>query len=116
MSKVSPNCLMRCKRMCMCGMLASDAATLPGAMRDSVAGFFAENQAWLTRVLERARSVDKIQFDGSPASMAALIVSSLEGAMLVARGRNDLQSFDEVARHLLANLRPPARKLKRRAG
>src|SRR5262245_13819678 len=39
--------VLRRKRMCMCGMLATDAATLPRAMRESVSEFFAENVAWL---------------------------------------------------------------------
>src|SRR5262245_53203905 len=47
--------VLRKKRMCMCGMLATDAATLPKAMRESVAGFFEENVGWLQRVLDAGR-------------------------------------------------------------
>ena len=47
--------VLRKKRMCMCGMLATDAATLPKAMRESVAEFFAENVGWLARMLEQGR-------------------------------------------------------------
>ena len=74
-------------RMCLCGMLAADVATLPNPMRESVAIFFAENEAWLTRVLSQGTKSGELQFAGTPAAMAGFIVSSLEGAMLVARGR-----------------------------
>jgi len=101
-------------RMCMCGMLASDVATLPGAIRESVADFFVENEEWVTRVLAAGRKRGDIVFEGTPASMAALIVSSLEGAMLVVRGSGNLAYFDEVVSQLLERLRPPKTTKRRR--
>ena len=99
--------VLRKKRMCMCGMLAADVATLPTPMRDSVAVFFAENESWLTRVISAGTSRGELHFAGTPASMAAFIVSSLEGAMLVARGRGEPDHLDDVAALLIANMRPP---------
>src|SRR5262245_26305601 len=98
--------VLRDGRMCMCGMLASDIATLPPTMRDSIAEFFAENEAWLERVLARGKKRGELAFQGSADSMAALIVSSLEGAMLVARGSGDLDRFEHVVRRLLDPVRP----------
>src|SRR5262245_53581635 len=69
---------LRRKRMCMCGMLATDAATLPRAMRDSVAEFFAENVAWLARILDQGRRRGELRFDGTPRAMATFFVGSLE--------------------------------------
>jgi TetR/AcrR family transcriptional repressor of nem operon len=106
--------VLRRKRMCLCGMLASDVATLPKAMRESIAEFFAENQAWLARVLERGGKRGEIRFEGSAVSMAAFFLSSLEGAMLVARGTGVLEQFDEVAQRLLASVRPAKARPKRR--
>jgi TetR/AcrR family transcriptional repressor of nem operon len=103
-------------RMCMCGMLASDVATLPAPMRGTIAEFFAENEAWLTGVLSQGKKNGEIVFEGSPTSMAALIVSSLEGAMLVARGSDDLGHFEQVVSRLLERVRPAKAKGKRRAG
>jgi TetR/AcrR family transcriptional repressor of nem operon len=98
------------KRMCMCGMLATDAATLPRAMRDSVAGFFEENVAWLARVLQDGRKRKELVFDGTPQSTAAFFVSSLEGAMLVAHGSGRYGTFDDAADRLLATVaRRPGR-------
>jgi TetR/AcrR family transcriptional repressor of nem operon len=107
--------VLRAGRMCMCGMLASDAATLPKPMRGSVAEFFAENEGWLSRVLSEGKKRGDVAFDGSAASMAAFIVSSLEGGMLVSRGSGDLDHFDEVVDRLLERVRPAKAKAKRRA-
>jgi TetR/AcrR family transcriptional repressor of nem operon len=105
--------VLRKKRMCMCGMLATDAATLPKAMRDSVAGFFAENVAWLTGVLEQGRTRGELAFEGTSASMAGFFVSALEGAMLVAHGSGNHESFDVAAARLLATVRPSAARHRR---
>ena len=43
-------------RMCLCGMLAADYATLPDPMRERVVRFFDDNERWLARVLEAGRS------------------------------------------------------------
>ena len=102
--------VLRRRRMCMCGMLAADIATLPEPMRDGVAEFFAENEAWLTRVLGEGKKRGELQFAGQPASMAAFLVSSLEGAMLVARGRGELDHLDGVAELLLASVQPSRAK------
>lgn len=99
--------VLRKRRMCMCGMLAADVATLPNPMRDSVAVFFAENESWLTRVLSQGMKGGELQFAGTPAAMAGFIVSSLEGAMLVARGRGEPGHLDDVASLLIANMRTP---------
>jgi len=105
--------VLRRKRMCMCGMLAADIATLPKPMRDGVAEFFRENEAWLAAVLEDGRSRGGLAFDGPADSLATFFVSSLEGALLVARGSGGQASFDTSARRLLAGVRvvpAPARR------
>jgi len=107
--------VLRKRRMCMCGMLAADVATLPRPMRESVAEFFAENEAWLARVLAAGKKRGELGFTGSAASMAAFFVSSLEGGMLVSRGRGEIEHLDNVAEQLLASVRPsPAGSLGRR--
>jgi TetR/AcrR family transcriptional repressor of nem operon len=106
--------VLRKKRMCMCGMLATDAATLPKPVRDSVAGFFNENVEWLTRVLDQGRKRREVRFAGTPSTMATFVVSSLEGAMLVSYGSGSYESFDGAASQLLATVRPEKVKSKRR--
>jgi TetR/AcrR family transcriptional regulator, transcriptional repressor for nem operon len=95
------------KRMCLCGMLAAEYQTLPDPMRNAVIRFFAENEAWLTRVLELGRDEGTLHFEGSANCVAQMIVSSLEGAMLVARPFEDVSRFQSVAEQLLAALKSP---------
>jgi TetR/AcrR family transcriptional repressor of nem operon len=101
--------VLRQERMCLCGMLAAEYRTLPAAMRDTVLRFFEDNEVWLTGVLEQGRAEGGLQFDGPPGDRARTIVSSLEGAMLVARPFGDVARFQDAARQLLEGLRrvPP---------
>ena len=106
--------VLRRKRMCLCGMLAADVDTLPSAMRASVARFFAENETWLAARLDEGRRSGALRFAGTPASVASFFVSSLEGAMLVARGGGGGKVFDAVAHHLLAEVAGGSRLKRRR--
>jgi TetR/AcrR family transcriptional repressor of nem operon len=94
--------VLRGRRMCLCGMLAAEYQTLPEAMRDAVISFFDENEAWVEAVLVRGRDEGTLAFEGSPREAARLIVSALEGAMLVARPYGDLGRFELAAERLLA--------------
>jgi TetR/AcrR family transcriptional repressor of nem operon len=96
--------VLRQERMCLCGMLAADFETLPKAMRHGVTDFFSANEAWLTKVLEDGRRAGALRFEGSASSMAEFLVSSLEGAMLVARTYDDVPRFESVVGKLLGGL------------
>jgi TetR/AcrR family transcriptional repressor of nem operon len=82
-----------------------DISTLPPAVRGELRGFFDDNQAWLTRVLTEGRESGKLRFDGAAEAEARLIVSGLEGAMLVARLYEDPTLFRAMTRRLLARPR-----------
>ncbi len=103
--------VLRGKRMCLCGILAAECQTLPMAMRDAVIQFFDDNQGWLARVLAQGRRDSTVSFEGSPEDAAQMILSGLEGAMLVARPYGDPARFRSAAGRLLASLlpMPPAR-------
>jgi TetR/AcrR family transcriptional regulator, transcriptional repressor for nem operon len=91
-------------RMCLCGMLAADYATLPQPMRDRVVRFFDDNEVWLARVLEEGRAEGNLRFQGSARSVARTIVGGLEGAMLVARPYGDIKRFRSAASLLIDGL------------
>jgi TetR/AcrR family transcriptional repressor of nem operon len=92
--------------MCLCGMLAAEYATLSEPLRERLIGFFDVNEEWLERVLERGRGDGSLSFAGPARETARLIVSALEGAMLVARPYGDLERFTAAAGGLLATLTP----------
>ncbi len=88
-------------RMCLCGMLAADHATLPAAMRERVRLFFDANEAWLKQLLQRGRTSKRLVFSGTPLAGARYLVSALEGAMLLARSHGEAEWFLAAATRLL---------------
>jgi TetR/AcrR family transcriptional repressor of nem operon len=96
--------VLRDNRMCLCGMLASDYATLPKAMKEDVRHFFDVNEQWLAGVLEHGRKGGSLDFKGSPLEVARVIVGSLEGAMMLARSYGEAARFDTAAERLIASL------------
>jgi TetR/AcrR family transcriptional regulator, transcriptional repressor for nem operon len=96
--------VLRGKRMCMCGILAAEYQTLPEQMRTEVISFFDENLRWLAGVLTEGQADGTLRFNGTPEDVAQGILSTLEGAMLVARPYGDLTRFNAAAGRLLAGL------------
>lgn len=89
--------VLRAGSMCLCGMLAADYATLPEGIQASVRHFFVANEAWLATVLSQGRMKKELVFVGKPADVAHVLVSTLEGAMLLARTDNDVGRFRALA-------------------
>lgn len=92
------------QKMCLCGMLAAEYPTLPRPMQTAVVGFFDHNERWLEAVLDQGRGEGSLAFTGPAAGTARMIVSGLEGAMLVARPYGDATRFQVAAASLLASL------------
>jgi TetR/AcrR family transcriptional repressor of nem operon len=98
--------VLRHGRMCLCGMLAADFQTLPAPMRDAVLGFFDSNENWLTWVLKGGAEDGVLSFTGPAEETARVIVSSLEGAMLIARPYDDVARFETAAGRMIDGLIP----------
>lgn len=93
-------------RICLCGILASEAELTPEVVRVEVARFFEDQRRWLTGVVTRGAA------DGSlarrlPAEEAALmLLAALQGGMVLARGGDDLRRFDDAVRAAILRLTP----------
>ena len=96
------------QRMCLCGMLAAEYPTLPPPMQSAVLEFFDHNEAWLQAVLEQGRNDRSLAFTGPARDTARMIISGLEGAMLVTRPYGDAARFQVAADSLLTSLTAPA--------
>jgi TetR/AcrR family transcriptional repressor of nem operon len=96
--------VLRKNRMCLCGVLAADFETLPRPMQRRVVDFFEANEAWLTGVLEEGRRARALRFDGPASATAAFLVSSLQGAMLVARSYGRVARFESAVKKLIGDL------------
>jgi TetR/AcrR family transcriptional regulator, transcriptional repressor for nem operon len=98
-------------RMCLCGMLAAEYATLPKPVKSEVTRFFDANEAWLAGVLEQGQRADGMKLVGPSTEIARLVIATLEGAMMLARSYGDVARFDRAGQRLLADIAsaPPAR-------
>ena len=96
--------VLREDRMCLCGMLAAEYATLPASMQAAVIRFFDASEAWLEAVIDRGRIEGGLHFSGAARDEARLLIGGLEGAMLVARSYGDVTRFRAVADRLIAAL------------
>jgi TetR/AcrR family transcriptional repressor of nem operon len=96
--------VLRSNRMCLCGMLASDYATLAKPVKDGVKHFFDRNEDWLVGVLEEGRRSGTLRYAGPPEVAARAIVGALEGAMMLARSYGEVERFESVADRLIAEL------------
>lgn len=92
------------KRMCLCGMLAAEYATLPKSVKAEVTRFFDANETWLSGVLKEGTRSDDLKFSGQPGETARSIIATLEGAMMLARTYDDAERFTRAARRLLADI------------
>lgn len=71
--------------LCLGGVLASDAPTLPDQVRAEVIAFFDVQHDWVADVLREGQSRAEFRPEFDANAYAKMFVSSLEGAMMVAR-------------------------------
>jgi AcrR family transcriptional regulator len=62
------------------------------------------DEAWLERLLEQGTTEGALHYEGRAREQAQLIISTLEGAMLVARPYGNPQRFRAAEHRLLASL------------
>jgi TetR/AcrR family transcriptional regulator, transcriptional repressor for nem operon len=96
--------VLQADRLCMCGILAAEYQTLPMAMRDAVLAFFDRNETWLEGVLRDGIAGGTIRASEPVRDSARVLISGLEGAMMLARARHDYERFDCLAERMLRDL------------
>jgi TetR/AcrR family transcriptional regulator, transcriptional repressor for nem operon len=98
--------VLRGDRMCLCGMLAAEYETLPHPMSEAVVMFFQANEAWLAEVVRQGHVDGSLSPRLTPAEASQMILSGLEGAMLIARTYGGITRFEACAGRLLDALAP----------
>jgi TetR/AcrR family transcriptional regulator, transcriptional repressor for nem operon len=72
-------------KVCLAGSLETEFNSLPASVREQTEALTRELLAWLQATLNEGREAGVFHFSGDPASKAVLILSSLQGALQMAR-------------------------------
>ncbi|WP_018681737.1 TetR/AcrR family transcriptional regulator [Actinokineospora enzanensis] len=89
---------------CLCGVIAAEIAAVPPAIAAGVTEFFRVNREWLSTLLENGERSGTLCPQGNPDDHAAVLLATLEGAVLIARAHADPSTFDHVATTAIAVL------------
>lgn len=96
--------VLRDERMCLCGMLAAEYSTLPDRMQAALRDFFDVNERWLAAILREGRELGELAYKETPLERARVLLSTLQGAMLIARSYRQPRRFKLAAQQLLEAL------------
>lgn len=77
--------LERGSRVCPGGVLQAELNAVPPEVRTAVEGMAREVQDWLVGVLEAGREAGEVRFEGPAVAMAAVVASTVQGALQIAR-------------------------------
>lgn len=72
-------------KVCLAGSLETEFNSLPSSLRAQTEALTRELLTWLQATLQEGREAGMLGFEGDAASKAALILSSLQGALQIAR-------------------------------
>ncbi len=93
------------RRVCLFGALAADFRTLPEAMQAELRIFNRELTEWLAQVLAVGRATASLRFVGSPSAKAIQLLTTLAGALQVARV-HDERHYHQIIEQLRLELLP----------
>jgi TetR/AcrR family transcriptional regulator, transcriptional repressor for nem operon len=96
--------VLKTDKMCLCGMLASEYFSLPEEMQASIRVFIRGNEQWLTSTIGIGVARREIVSDTSTQVLAASIMATLEGAMLLSRLRSDVDGFRAISKRLISDI------------
>jgi TetR/AcrR family transcriptional regulator, transcriptional repressor for nem operon len=93
-------------KFCLCGMLASEINSLSSQVRQAIQGFFEDNERWLSQLIANGQAKSKFKITSSPNLVAAQLLATLEGAMLIARlaEQDNVAKFQQIAKSAMLNL------------
>ncbi|MBX2853559.1 MAG: TetR/AcrR family transcriptional regulator [Rhodobacteraceae bacterium] len=96
-------------KLCLCGMLAAEHATLSEQMQTAVTDFFGNHIDWLEIVLREGLMSGRLQFEGNPRRHAKMILATMQGGLLVAKAQGSTENLESLTEHLLSMYRAPHR-------
>ncbi|WP_119302108.1 TetR/AcrR family transcriptional regulator [Dongia deserti] len=88
------------RHVCLCGVLAMEANSLPDNVRRAVDRFFDTSRKWLADQLREAKARGDIDFAGSADDVAAMIISTMQGSLLLSRASMSPEPFDAAIKQI----------------
>jgi len=82
-------------KVCLAGSLETDFNAIPDALREQTQAMTREMLTWLQGTLNEGRAAAVFRFNGDAANKAALVLSSLQGGLQIARALGT-KKFHEV--------------------
>ncbi len=86
---------------CLCGILASEAESLPEDVRHQVDGFFDDQRAWLSAVVEAGIKDGTFRSVIATQQYAITFLSALEGAMIIARSTQKPEILNQTTDQMI---------------
>ncbi len=105
-AEIFQNTLEKLNRVCLCGMLASEASSIPEIVTAETDAFFTEQQAWLRETITSGIENGSIDGNVDADAFAQTFLSALEGAMIMARCMDRPEHLAQVANQLISLLQP----------
>jgi TetR/AcrR family transcriptional regulator, transcriptional repressor for nem operon len=92
------------RRLCLCGILGAEAASISAEVAAEVEEFFQLNLDWVAAQLRAGVACGKLRAVAASADQAYGLLSALEGAMMVGRGMRSDNSPATAGKTYLSNL------------
>lgn len=86
-------------KVCLAGSLETEFNSLPATVREQTQALTHELLTWLQATLQEGREAGAFHFGGEPESKAALILSSLQGGLQMARALGSSKFHAVVQQH-----------------
>ena len=86
-------------KVCLAGSLETEFNTLPDSLREQTQALTRELLTWLQATLQEGRDTNVFHFVGEPADKAAMILSSLQGGLQIARALGTHKFNSVVQQH-----------------
>ena len=84
-------------KVCLVGSMEAEFNSIPDGLQGEVQALHKELLKWLEATLNEGRDAGVFQFKGEPADKAALILSTLQGALQMARALGTKRFRDVIA-------------------
>ena len=89
-------------RLCPFCMIATTQKTIPDEVQDEVKLFWSKGEEWLQNLLEEGQETGDLELIESVQFLSRMMVSSLEGAMVVAKAFDDRTRLEDTADFMLS--------------